>query len=85
VLENGARVWKEMEEFDTSSRGVHANWSERFFAEVVDAFLATTGNRGGLAGSATSYLFFARALLDYALPVMAGVAADASALGRFGR
>ena len=85
VLENGARVWKEMEEFDTSSRGVHANWSERFFAEVVDAFLAATENGGGLVGSARSYLFFARALLDYALPVMAGVAADASALERFGR
>jgi aminoglycoside 3-N-acetyltransferase len=85
VLENGARVWKEMEEFDTSSRGVHANWSERFFAEVVDSFLATTGNQGGRVGSATSYLFFARALLDYALPVMAAVAADASALGRLAR
>ena len=79
VLENGARVWKEMEEFDTSSRGVHANWSERFFAEVVDAFLDATRNRGGPVGSATSHLFSARALLDYALPVMADVAADATA------
>jgi hypothetical protein len=64
---------------------VHANWSERFFAEVIDSFHATTGNQGVLVGSATSYLFFARALLDYALPVMAAVAADAGALGRLGR
>jgi aminoglycoside 3-N-acetyltransferase len=85
VLENGARVWKEMEEFDTSSRGVHENWSERFFADVVDAFLGATGNRGGPIGSATSHLLSARALLDFALPVMAEIATDASALGRIAR
>lgn len=82
VLENGARVWKEMEEFDTSSRGVHANWSERFFADVVDAFLSATGNHGGLVGNATCHLLSARALLDFALPVMAEVAEDATAIGR---
>jgi hypothetical protein len=75
-------VWKEMEEFDTSSRGVHANWSERFFADVVDAFLSATGNHGGLVGNATCHLLSARALLDFALPVMAEVAEDATAIGR---
>ena len=82
VLESGACAWTEMEEFDTSSRGVHPNWSERFFADVVDAFLARTGNHGGLVGNATCHVLSARALLDFALPVMKEVAADAGATSR---
>ena len=85
VVENGGRVWRETEDFDTSSRGVHANWSGRFFADVVDAYLDTTGNVGGLVGSAASYLMRARGLLDFALPVMAAVAMDAGALVALGR
>lgn len=73
VVENGARVWRDMEEFDTAD-GVHANWSAAFFAEIVDGFLAATGNRGGRVGDALCYLLDARGLLDYALPVMRTVA-----------
>ena len=80
VLENGRRVWRDMAEFDTSGRGVHPNWSPRFFAEIVDAYLAETGNRGGAVGDAPSYLFSAPALLDFALPVMKAVAADRRAV-----
>jgi aminoglycoside 3-N-acetyltransferase len=76
VLENGVRVWREMEEYDTSSRGVHPNWSDRFFAEVVDAYLAETANGGGLVGSAACHLLSARGLLDFALPVMSAVASN---------
>ena len=32
VMENGCRVWRAMEEFDTSDDGAHANWPDRFFA-----------------------------------------------------
>jgi aminoglycoside 3-N-acetyltransferase len=80
VLEYGARVWRDMMEFDTSSNGVHPSWPARFFAEIVDAHLAATGNRGGLVGDATCHLIRARALLDYALPMMKSVAAGTSAV-----
>jgi aminoglycoside 3-N-acetyltransferase len=75
VLENGRRVWREMEEFDTSSQGVHPNWPDRFFAKLVDGFLAETGNRGGGVGDALSHLIDARGLLAYSLPIMKRVAA----------
>ena len=75
VLENGARVWRDMEEFDTSD-GVHANWPDRFFATIVDAYLEATGNSGGIVGTAVSHLLRARELLEFALPVMQRVAAE---------
>jgi aminoglycoside 3-N-acetyltransferase len=78
VLEDGARVWREMAEYDTST-GVHANWPADFFARIVDAHLSATGNRGGVVGDARSYLIDARALLDVALRAMRAVAADATA------
>jgi aminoglycoside 3-N-acetyltransferase len=70
VLENGVRVWREMAEVDTSSQGAHASWPDRFFAILVDGYLAKTGNRGGHVGNAQSYLFSARGLLDHALADM---------------
>lgn len=73
ALEDGRRVWREMEEFDTSG-GVHANWPDRFFARLVDAFLERTNNRGGAVGSAPSYLLDARGLLEFVLPIMEAVA-----------
>jgi len=82
VEEAGRRVWREMEEFDTSSRGVHPNWPDRFFAQLVDGLLAATGNRGSRVGNAESYLFRARDLLEFALPVMRAVAVDAGAAAK---
>ena len=78
VLEGGARVWREMAEFDTSA-GAHANWPDRFFARIVDSFLRLHGNAGGRVGDSRSHLFGARALLEYALPTMIAVAADREA------
>jgi aminoglycoside 3-N-acetyltransferase len=78
VLENGVRVWREMAEYDSSSAGVHPNWPDRFFAVLVDGYLESTGNRGGLVGGAHSHLMSARGLLDYALPVMSRVAHSSS-------
>jgi aminoglycoside 3-N-acetyltransferase len=79
VEENGGRVWRAMEEVN-SNDGAHANWSQEFFATIVDAYLVGTGNRGGLIGNAESYLMNARALQAFAAPIMQAVAADVRAL-----
>ena len=79
VLENGARVWREMEEFDTSGAGVHPNWPDRFFGLLVDGYLAATANQGGRVGNAWSHLFSARGLLAFARPIMERVALDPDA------
>ena len=77
VLENGARVWKWVEEVDTSEAGAHPNWPDRFFARIVDAHLRRTSNQGTRVGDAPSHLIRARELLDFALPVMERVAREA--------
>src|ERR1035438_8563952 len=76
VMENGCRVWRAMEEFDTSGDGVHANWPDRFFAKIVDSLLTKTGNNGARVGNAMTYIVSARELVDFALPLMKAVAAD---------
>jgi aminoglycoside 3-N-acetyltransferase len=76
VAEKGRRVWRDMEEFDTSDRGAHPNWPARFFARLVDTYLAQTNCRGGLVGDAECFLVDARGLLAFALNVMQAVAAD---------
>jgi aminoglycoside 3-N-acetyltransferase len=81
VLEGGRRVWREQEEFDTAD-GVHVNWPERFFAMIVDAYLARTGNAGARVGNARTVLLSARGLLQFALPIMRAVADDPGAAGR---
>jgi aminoglycoside 3-N-acetyltransferase len=79
VPEHGARVWRPMEEFDTSDRGAHPNWPDRFFARIVDTYLARTKNEGGKVGDAACFLFDARGLLTFAVGVMKAVAADRGA------
>lgn len=79
VAVNGQRVWKEMAEFDTADAGAHANWPPRFFARLVDTYLANTGNRGARVGDAQAFLFDACGLLEFTLGVMKAVAADADA------
>jgi aminoglycoside 3-N-acetyltransferase len=79
VMRDGLRAWRDMEEFDTAN-GVHEHWTTRFFAEIVDAHLAETGNPGGRVGDAPSHLLSARELLAFALPVMRAVAADRAAV-----
>jgi aminoglycoside 3-N-acetyltransferase len=79
VLENGARVWRWMEEIDTSEAGAHPHWPDRFFARIVDAYLKATSNEGGCVGDARTHLIRARDLFDFARPIMELVARDASA------
>lgn len=76
VSQDGRRVWRDMEEVDTSGAGAHPHWPDRFFARIVDAHLARTDNRGGRVGDAESYLLGARGLLDLALETMRAVAKD---------
>ena len=82
VEENGTRVWRDMEEFDTSSAGAHPNWPDRFFARIVDVYLRKTGNAGGRVGDAQAFLLEARGLLQLALAVMRSVAADPASSDR---
>ena len=79
MLEDGKKVWKEMAEFDTSSQGVHANWTDCFFSTIVDQYLYSTNNLGGPVGGAKSYLIDANALLELADSIMRSVASDANA------
>ena len=79
VIEKGCRVWRAMEEFDTSGDGVLANWPDRFFAKIVDSLLAKTGNNGARVGKAMTHILSARELFDFALPIMKAVAADSFA------
>jgi len=74
VIANGARVWKEMKEVDTSGAGAHPNWPDRFFAQIVNAYLARTHNRGGRVGLAHCFLFDAKGLLALALQMMTATA-----------
>jgi aminoglycoside 3-N-acetyltransferase len=74
-LENGERVWKEMAEVDTSGAGAHPRWPERFFAQIVNAHLSLTRNRGGRVGDAYAFLTDAKGLLEIALAEMQAAAA----------
>src|SRR6185503_646311 len=76
IVENGARVWRDMAEFDTSGAGVHANFPERFFAKLVDGYLKASANPGGVVGDARCHLLSARGLLGFARPLMERVAQD---------
>jgi aminoglycoside 3-N-acetyltransferase len=76
VADNGRRVWRDMEEYDSSDAGAHPNWPARFFALLVDAYLARTNNRGGYVGNAECVLLDSRGLLVFASSVMEAVAAD---------
>jgi aminoglycoside 3-N-acetyltransferase len=78
IEEDGRRVWRAQEEFD-SADGVHVNWPDRFFARIVGGYLAAHPHGRGRVGGADSYLLSARGLLAYVLPLMRAVAADARA------
>jgi aminoglycoside 3-N-acetyltransferase len=72
--EHGRVVWRDVEEVNTAADGAHANWPHRFFARIVDAFLESTGNRGGRVGNSSSYLIAAGELYDFAVPLMQAAA-----------
>ena len=77
VQRDEQRVWLACEEFD-SSKGAHANWSERQFAEIVDAFIAAHAGSplctAGKIGNADSHALDAKALVEFACTMMIKVA-----------
>jgi aminoglycoside 3-N-acetyltransferase len=75
VLRDGARVWVDGAEFD-SSKGAHVNWPDRFFAQIVDAFIAKTAPPTGRIGDAGSVLLDANALIGFAMPLMVRTARE---------
>jgi aminoglycoside 3-N-acetyltransferase len=79
VDERGVRVWRAMEEFDTSGTGAHPNWPQQFFARIVHTYLRRTSNHGGHVGNARTFVLGARGLLEFASGVMREVAADRDA------
>ena len=68
--EDGSVVWRDGEEVNTAGDGAHANWPDRFFAQIVDGYLESAGNRGGRVGNAVSYLIPARDLYTFAGSLM---------------
>lgn len=81
VIENGVRVWRDMAEIDTADMP-HPHFPDRFFARIVDTYLAGRHNHGARVGDAHCHLFDARGLLALALEAMRAVAADPGAAAR---
>ncbi|MBE0446804.1 MAG: aminoglycoside 3-N-acetyltransferase [Actinobacteria bacterium] len=71
LLVNGAKVWMEIEEFDTSQPVVAGAW-ESYFADIVQEYLASGKGRSGQVGYAPSYLLNAADLYQYAVAWMEG-------------
>jgi len=66
VLEEGARRWVEIEEFDTCAGIV--DWvGEDYFILIAKEYLAENGLRPGAVGGAISYLFEAASLVEFAV------------------
>jgi aminoglycoside 3-N-acetyltransferase len=72
---DGRVVWRDGEEINTAGDGAHENWPNRFFARIVDDYLAAAGNRGGRVGDAHAFLFPARDFFYFAAPIMRAAAA----------
>jgi aminoglycoside 3-N-acetyltransferase len=76
ILRDGARLWLDCEEFNTSGEGVHENWAENAFELIVDDFIAkragTPACRVGQVGLAESVFLDAAELVAHAVPIMEG-------------
>jgi aminoglycoside 3-N-acetyltransferase len=86
VLRDGVRVWLECEEVNSASEGCHANWPDRFFALIVDDFIAKDVGPPlcvhGELGNADTYLLDAAALVAHAAPIMTQTANGKFYFGR---
>ena len=69
VRDDGTTDSVMIEEFDTSTPVVSA-MPERFFAYLIEGFLATGRASRGLVGRASSYLLSAKELVSYAVSVI---------------
>jgi len=81
VRRDGRRVWRWMEEFDTSEP-CHPAWPTDLFRRLVDAYLDETGKPGARIGDAPCALLDAIPLLTFAMQRMADLVARAEQAGR---
>jgi len=65
ILQNGRKVWVEVEEFDTCGN-ILPN-TEEYFETIPRKFLASGKMRAGKVGMAQSYLFDASGFVDFAV------------------
>jgi aminoglycoside 3-N-acetyltransferase len=79
---DGKRTWVEIEECN-SSTGIR-DWPERFFAAIVQAFMQTPNVRTARLGDAVTHSLDAKALVDFAIPIMVETAARLDALVAIG-
>jgi len=66
MLVDGATVWRQFEEFDTSDPVVEG-LADDYFATIVEAFLATGKGRRGTIGAAPSVLVEAKPIVAFAV------------------
>jgi aminoglycoside 3-N-acetyltransferase len=71
LLVHGAKVWVEIEEFDTSQPVIPGAW-DSYFADIVQEYVASGRGRSGQVGQAPSYLLHAAELHQHALAWMEG-------------
>ena len=74
LLVDGRKEIIDIEEFN-SSTGIR-DWSDRFFAEIVEPFLSTPHAISGPLGNAETHVLMARKLVKYAVPIMVATAQD---------
>ncbi|MGY4706585.1 aminoglycoside 3-N-acetyltransferase [Candidatus Bipolaricaulota sp. J31] len=67
VLEEGRRVWVQIEDIDTGEGIVEGSSSEEYFAEIVREYLASGKGRSGKVGAAQAYLLDAADLVEFAV------------------
>jgi aminoglycoside 3-N-acetyltransferase len=65
-------IWVEVEEFN-SSTGIK-DWPDRFFALIVNAFIADGRSVVGRLGNAETHILDAQGLVNYAIPIMVATA-----------
>jgi len=82
LLVDGDRKWIEIEEYN-SSTGIR-DWPERFFADIVQAFLPRSGVITARLGGAVTHCMDAKALIDFAIPMMVETAARLDAAPAIG-
>ena len=86
ILRDGARMWVDCEEFNTSGEGVHENWAENAFELIVDDFIGKCAGtplcRLAQIGAAESVLLDAAQLVAHAVPIMTGWAGAKSMRSR---
>jgi aminoglycoside 3-N-acetyltransferase len=75
VLEQGARVWRPCEEFDTSEPA-HPAWPEDVFRQITDAFIDQTHPPAGRIGDADCWVLDADSLGRFAMDVLRALVVD---------